>query len=90
MTNLPVPATTNWRSMPLWRRSSTAFEDPRRKFLAIWRLLPGELEKVHPSYARLPAETRIPINTIWNHLDITAGWKAATEGNSARHCYYSI
>lgn len=48
-------------------------EDPRQRFLAVWRLLPERLAARDSSYAHLPADTRIPDHTIWNHMDITAG-----------------
>ena len=51
---------------------------PLSRFLAVWRLWPDALtDKVDPCFARLPAETRTPDHTIWNHLDITAAMKAA-------------
>lgn len=55
------------------------------RFLAIWRLGPDALtDKIHPCFARLPAETRTPDHTIWNHLDVTAAFKAAqAEGGGA-------
>lgn len=49
------------------------------RFLAVWRLWPEVLaDRVDPCFARLPAETRNPDHTIWNHLDTTAAFKAAT------------
>ena len=59
---------------------------PFSRFLAVWRLWPDALaDNVDRSFARLPAETRIPDHSIWNHLDITAAMKAAEadEGNAA-------
>jgi CRISPR-associated protein Cmr2 len=50
----------------------------RNRFLAIWRLWPDALtDNVDRCVARLPADTRTPDHTIWNHLDITSGLKAA-------------
>ncbi|HXG11350.1 MAG TPA: type III-B CRISPR-associated protein Cas10/Cmr2, partial [Gemmataceae bacterium] len=50
----------------------------RNRFLAIWRLWPDALAaNVHECLALLPADTRTPDHTIWNHLDITAAFKAA-------------
>lgn len=50
----------------------------RKRFLAVWRLWPNRLtDNVDRCVARLPADTRTPDHTIWNHLDITAGLKAA-------------
>jgi len=56
------------------------------RFLGVWRLWPDALtDKVDPCFARLPAETRTPDHTIWNHLDITVAMKAAEadKGNAA-------
>jgi CRISPR-associated protein Cmr2 len=55
-------------------------EEPRERFLALWRLLPERLARRHHWFACLPAETRLPDHTIWHHLDITAGIKAALSG----------
>lgn len=50
----------------------------RNRYLAIWRLWQGDLAaKVNPCLALLPADTRTPDHTIWNHLDVTAMYKAA-------------
>lgn len=53
-------------------------EQARNRFLAIWRLWPDALtHHCHPCFARLPADTRTPDHTVWNHLDVTAAFKAA-------------
>lgn len=53
----------------------------RKRLLAVWHLWPDALTgKVDPCFAKLPAETRTPDHTIWNHLDITAAFKAAEAG----------
>ena len=44
--------------------------DPRVRFLALWRLLPERLEEV---LARLPADTRIPDHTLIQYADIASG-----------------
>ena len=51
---------------------------PRERFLAIWRLLPDRVAaEFGEDAARLPADTRIPDHTLFQHLDITAGLYAA-------------
>ena len=45
-------------------------DDPRTRFLALWRLLP---ERLDPQIARLPADTRVPDHTLIQHADITSG-----------------
>lgn len=57
-------------------------DDPRRRFLSLWRLLPDRLASKHSGYSRLPADTRIPDHTIWHHLDASAGLYAASRGQT--------
>jgi len=53
-------------------------DDPRLRFLALWRLLP---QKLGPQLARLPADTRVPDHTLIQHADITSGlWAAGDSG----------
>ncbi len=54
-----------------------AVPDLRERFLACWRLLPERLAARFPWLDRLPADTRTPDHTIWNHLDITTGLRPA-------------
>lgn len=51
-------------------------------FFALWRLLPKRSAAIHPDFARLPAETRAPDHTIWNHLDLAAAFHAALRGKA--------
>jgi CRISPR-associated protein Cmr2 len=56
-------------------------EQARNRLLAIWRLWPDALAaNVNECLALLPADTRTPDHTIWNHLDITAAYNAALSG----------
>jgi len=50
----------------------------RNRFFAIWRRWSESLSEVDPVFSRLPAETRNPDHTIWNHLDTTAAFQTAT------------
>ena len=51
---------------------------PRERFLAIWRLLPDAVAaRFGDDAARLPADTRIPDHTLFQHTDVTAGLYAA-------------
>lgn len=54
-------------------------EDPKQRFLAVWRLLPEKLETLHPWLGRLPADTRVPDHTIWHHCDTAAALHGAVE-----------
>lgn len=49
----------------------------RNRLFAVWRLWPDALSINNACFARLPADTRTPDHTIWNHLDVTAAFKAA-------------
>lgn len=51
---------------------------PRERFLALWRLLPDKVAaEFGEDVARLPADTRIPDHSLFQHADITAGLYAA-------------
>jgi CRISPR-associated protein Cmr2 len=56
---------------------SKGIDEPQRLFLALWRLLPERLEGTDKAFLRLPADTRMPDHTIWNHLDTTAALATA-------------
>lgn len=59
--------------------TSDKHEQLRNRYFAAWRLWPDALtDKVDPCFAKLPAETRTSDHTIWNHLDVTAAFTAAT------------
>lgn len=62
-------------------RLTESIQDPQARYLAVWRALPEQLAKINPAYLHLPAETRVPDHTIWQHLDMTAGLYAAYAGN---------
>jgi CRISPR-associated protein Cmr2 len=58
-------------------------ERARTRLLGVWRLWPELLAaNVDPCFARIPADTRIPDHTIWNHLDVAAAFKAALADGS--------
>ena len=48
-------------------------DPPRARFLAVWRLWGERLARGCPDRAHLPADTRLPDHTVWNHLDAAAG-----------------
>ena len=55
-------------------------DDPRSRFLALWRLLPERLEE---TLARLPADTRVPDHTLIQHADIASGlWASGARGRA--------
>jgi CRISPR-associated protein Cmr2 len=53
----------------------------RRLFLALWRSWRDDLAAQGADWACLPADTRQPDHTIWNHMDIVAGLQPALAGN---------
>jgi CRISPR-associated protein Cmr2 len=58
-------------------------ESMRSRHLALWRLLPERLAGLHPAYADLPADTRVPDHTIWHHADTAVALTAADTGAGA-------
>src|SRR5699024_1992664 len=64
-------------------------EERRRAALALWRFgpdLPAEIDraKLGELWRSLPADTRVPDHSIWDHLDLTAAFASAfaTDANS--------
>lgn len=54
---------------------------PRERFLTLWRLLPDRIaEEFGEDMAWLPADSRIPDHTLFQHTDIAAGLYAALSG----------
>lgn len=64
-------------------------ERPQR-FFALWRLLPERLATLCEQYPHLPADTRTPDHTIWQHMDITAALSAADWGGNAAFLSFSL
>jgi len=62
------------------RQIAAPHRDQESCFYALWRLLPDRLAEQDPCFRRLPADTRVPDHTIWHHLNMTAGLKAAHSG----------
>ncbi len=57
-------------------------EDPRKTLLAYWRFGPELVEeedfgKLGALWRLLPADTRIPDHSIWDHLDLTSAFAGA-------------
>ncbi|MDI7268288.1 MAG: type III-B CRISPR-associated protein Cas10/Cmr2 [Myxococcota bacterium] len=50
--------------------------EPKLRFFALWRFYPAVVGACHPDLRLLPADTRIPDHTIWNHLDLAAAFGA--------------
>ncbi len=63
-------------------RDSGPAEDPRKTLLAYWRFGPELVEeedngKLGALWRLLPADTRIPDHSIWDHLDLTSAFAGA-------------
>lgn len=65
----------SWSNRLLKMKSS----DSRKTYYTIWRLLPF----LDLNYSDLPAETRMPDHTIWDHLDITSALVPTVESGAA-------
>ena len=64
---------------------------PRERFLAIWRLLPDRIAtEFGEDAARLPADTRIPDHTLFQHVDMTAGLYAAGAPAGAAYLCFAL
>lgn len=57
--------------------------DPRAAFIARWRFWKNWASDLNPLLSCLPAETRLPDHTIWNHLSVTAALEGCrnSDGN---------
>lgn len=56
-------------------------KDAKLKFLAMWRFAPECKEKLGQLWQLLPADTRVPDHSIWNHLDLTSAFAGARYQN---------
>ncbi len=61
------------------------------KFLALWRWLPQQMAlQLDPGYGLLPADTRVPDHTIWQHMDTVAALAPAVEHGQRRAVFLSF
>jgi len=56
-------------------------KDAQMKFLALWRFAPENREELGALWQLLPADTRVPDHSIWNHLDLTSAFAGARFGS---------
>lgn len=57
-------------------------KDAKLKFLALWRFGSENREELGQLWSLLPADTRVPDHSIWNHLDLTSAFAGArADGN---------
>ena len=75
----------------LIQRDASGHIDWHRTLLAFWRFGPeirrGEdLAGLGELWRRLPADTRTPDHTIWDHLDLVSGLTGAFQADQQGHC----
>jgi CRISPR-associated protein Cmr2 len=97
LTRHPLSAAEKPVDVAEWSQSAIAdtiaqlvqpFDDTQRRFLVLWRQLAEQLSRDHSDcFERLPADTRIPDHTIWQHLDTTAALKAAEAGGGSNAAF---
>lgn len=56
--------------------------DWRATFFLYWRRWPEESARQDMRLAYLPADTRIPDHTIWNHMSLTSAFQACVNGEN--------
>ena len=79
------------RATALIKEIVHGLEGPRERFLAIWRLLPDRIAtEFGEDAARLPADTRIPDHTLFQHVDTTAGLYAAGAPDGAAYLCFAL
>ena len=76
---IPVPAVNEAAVMKTIADMCSGIDDRRALFRLLWRCLPERMAALDPAYAVLPADTRVPDHTIWNHADTVAAFATAVE-----------
>jgi len=57
-------------------------KDAKTKFLALWRFGSENREELGQLWSLLPADTRVPDHSVWNHLDLTSAFAGVhADGN---------
>jgi hypothetical protein len=56
-------------------------DDPRAAFIAVWRFWQNWASAKDERFAFLPAETRLPDHTIWNHLSVASAMQGCCGGS---------
>jgi CRISPR-associated protein Cmr2 len=67
-----------------YRKSVQGCQTLKQKYLALWRNLPENAAAVNASYRRIPAETRNPDHSIWEHLDTTTAIGLTERGGKGK------
>lgn len=61
--------------------------DWKHRFLLYWRRWPEEAAKLDSRLAFLPADTRIPDHTIWNHNGLVSAFRGCFEGGRLKPAF---
>ena len=89
--NLPDLVPDPNRAVALVEAIVDGLAGPRERFLAVWRLLPDQVAaEFGEDAARLPADTRIPDHTLFQHADITAGLRAAGAPDGTAYLSFAL
>ena len=79
------------RAVALIEQIVRGLPGPRERFLMVWRLLPDKIAaEFGEDIARLPADTRIPDHTLFQHVDITAGLYAAGAPDGVAYLSFTL
>lgn len=62
-------------------KPAIADDDPRAAFITLWRFWENWASSADSRFAFLPAETRLPDHTIWNHLAVTSALQGCYGGS---------
>jgi hypothetical protein len=62
-------------------KPSIITDDPQKAFLTVWRFWQNWASAKDERFAFLPAETRLPDHTIWNHLSVTSAMQGCYGGS---------
>jgi CRISPR-associated protein Cmr2 len=87
----PVPELDEARIIANLADLCSGIDDRNALARLLWRCLPERMAAIHPAYAWLPADTRVPDHTIWHHADtvtaFAAGVGATGKGDHALLCF---
>jgi CRISPR-associated protein Cmr2 len=75
-----IPFKTSTEALEITQKSHPFLldsDDPRAAFICIWRFWRNWATSLDPRFTRLPADTRIPDHTIWNHLNVTTAFQGS-------------
>jgi len=72
------------KSRPFILSADENASDPRADFITAWRFWRNWASSIDPRLAHIPADTRIPDHSIWNHLSITTAFQGALPSDDTK------